>query len=122
MHRALIAFIALLVAAVAEAYLLARIVGHAAGSSYAEAGALVPLLLWAAAPLVGAAVVVALHQRRALAVPLAMVGVVCVVGPLLGFVALVQYSHATPGFMVVAFVLQCAAVLRSALGLRPRAT
>lgn len=121
MHRALAAFIALLAAYVAEAHLLARIVSHPAGPQ-AKEGALLSLLWWSALPLVAAVVVVVLHYRRAGSVPWAMVGVVCVFGPLLGLVALLQYSHATPGFIVVAFVVQCAAVLRSSLRLRQGAT
>jgi len=101
--------VALVIAATAEAILLARILTHPASGGIVEPHALESLVAWAFAPLVAAGVTV-LSFRRRKCVPFRAVLFICFVGPILGFIALRQYSHASPGFLLVAFVAQWVAV------------
>jgi len=102
--------VALVIAATVEAILLARILTHSASGGIVEPHALESLVAWAFAPLVAAGVITVLSFRRRKCVPFRAVLFICFVGPILGFIALRQYSHASPGFLLVAFVAQWVAV------------
>jgi hypothetical protein len=112
-------FASIAVAAIVEAILLRRIVFHQAGGWATPNETFVTLLVWAAVPLVAAAVFVALAlmTRKPLSRITRATAVVAIAGPLFGYIALAQYSHSTPGFMMVGFAVQCVAVLVVAIKL-----
>ena len=101
------------VAAVLELLLLPRIVFHQAGG-WGEPEAIYPYVIaWAAAPFVWSAVLLLAIMARRLAwsrVTTPIV-VVAVAGPLLAYIALVQYGHTTSMLMVIGLGIQCVALL-----------
>lgn len=105
-----LALLALVGAGAAEALLLERILNHPAGGSAVAEGALASMLVWASVPLLGGAALVVLRVQRGHQVPWGVVAVVCIVGPLLCFIALRQYSHATPGLLQLGLLVQCLSV------------
>ncbi len=90
--------------------MLALIVNHPASGGAGAKDALASMLVWASVPLLGAAVLVSSCMQRGSQVPLRAVAVVCIVGPVLSLIALQQYSHAAPGFLLLGFLVQCSAV------------
>ena len=116
---AVLLFASIAVAAILEVILLRRIVFHQAGGWATPGDTFLTLLAWAAVPLVAAGVVtaIALLSRRPLARVTRSVLVAAIAGPVLGYIALAQYSHSTPGFMMLGFAVQCIAVLVAAIKL-----
>ena len=70
-------------------------------------------MAWAAFPLLWAALLIAFSalRRQSLSRITKPVMWVVLAGPILLFIALAQYSHATPGFMVMGLVIQCIALI-----------
>ena len=102
-------------AAVIEAILLPRIVFHQAGG-WGEPESIYPFVLAGAAiPFIWSAVLIGVVVLRRIppALVVALFMVVVFAGPLLGYMALVQYGPATPVLMVVGLVLQCIALLEA---------
>lgn len=122
MQRPLLASMVLLLVASAEAVLLSLILSHPASSGAVAPNALTSLIVWACLPLAGAAGVVWLSFARAKPTPVRSVLLVSLVGLIAGFLALRQYSHAAPGFLVFAFVAQCIVVCYAFAGAIRRAT
>ena len=100
------------VAAVLEFLLLPRIVFHQAGG-WGGPEAIYPYVIaWAAVPFAWSAVLLVTIMARRLAparVTTPFV-VVAVAGPLLAYIALAQYGHATPLFMLIGLGIQCIAL------------
>ena len=117
--RASLLFASIVIAGVLEAMLLRRIVFHQAGGWATPNETFVTLLVWAVVPLVAAAafIAIALISRRSLSRITRATSVAAIAGPLFGYIALAQYSHSTPAFMMVGFAVQCIAVLVVAIKL-----
>ena len=101
------------VAAALEVTLLRRIVFHQAGG-WGEPEAIYPhVIAWAAVPYVWSAVLIVGNMIRRLAAARVTTPfiVVAVAGPLLAYIALAQYGHATPTFMLIGLGIQCIALL-----------
>ena len=115
--RFLITVVALTTAAALEATLLQRIVEHPGGGTTDAAAAFRYLFGWALIPLVVALGVasVAARRLRPERYPLRVLLFVAAVGPLLTFIALSQYSHATPGFLLLGFLGQWIGVIIAAV-------
>jgi uncharacterized membrane protein YeaQ/YmgE (transglycosylase-associated protein family) len=122
MRRALIATLGLGAAGVVEAYFLSRILSHPASGGNVEPGAFASLVAWAALPLLAAAAAMWLAEHRGMPTPTSLVVAIGVVGPCMAGVALAQHSHATPGFLLVAFAVQVVCAIVAFIRLRRHAT
>ena len=100
------------VSAVVEVVLLQRIVFHQAGGWGNPAASFAYVSAWATVPFIWAIVlvVVAVLRKRLVRVSTPLIVLACG-GPVMAYVALAQYSHSTPFFMLVGFAIQCIAAL-----------
>ena len=111
--RAAVLLASLVAAGLVEAILLQRILFHPAGGGVTSPGALTFVLGWAAFPLLWAALLIifcAIKGRPLGRISKSVVSVV-LAGPILLLIALAQYSHATPGFMMLGLIIQCIALI-----------
>jgi hypothetical protein len=114
MLRLWLVLAAVALAAVAEAFLLFGIVSHPAGAGDPSGEGFRSLLAWASLPLIAsAAAAIALHKLGRVIPVKGFVGAV-LAGLLIGALGLIQFSHSTPGFLVVAFLIRCTVVTVSA--------
>ena len=90
-----------------QAAVLFAIATHPAGSGDASGEAFAYLLLWASFPLVGCMAAAVLLRRLGRTVPVRGFSVALLAGTLVAALGSVQFSHATPGFLLLAFVVQC---------------
>jgi hypothetical protein len=105
---------ALVLAAIVEVVLLHQVAFHPAGGGGEPRDALVYLLSWASIPIIGAILLTLV--AAAISVPIVLIKrtmLFCAaIGAVSCVVALAQYSDATPGFLLIGFLLQCGAVFR----------
>ncbi len=101
------------VAAVVEVMLLRRILFHQAGGWGNPEDAFADFAAWAAAPFLwaGLLLIASAAWDRLLSLPIVPLIFAAVAGPLFGYIALAQYSHSTPFFMLIGFGLQGVALL-----------
>jgi hypothetical protein len=105
--------VSLAAAGTVEALLLQRIAFHQAGGWSSPDQAFAYLLIWATVPLLwGALVIVAAYLRRTVRSVTRSILWVSAIGPALAYIALAQYSHSTPGFLLIGFAAQCIVLLR----------
>ena len=111
--RALALLASLAAATVVEVILLYRILFHPAGGGDTPTESFVFVLGWAAVPLLWAAllIVFSVIKRGSLSRITKPILWVVLAGPVLLFIGLVQYGHATPGFMMLALLIQCVALI-----------
>ena len=107
-----IAMVAL--AAAAETAILFAIVTHPAGAGDPTGDAFRNLLEWAAVPLIACVVAALTLNHFGRTVPVRSFGIAVVLGVFFAALGLVQYSHATPGFLMLGFLIQCLLIVISA--------
>ena len=114
-----IAIVLVAATAVIEALNLHAIVNHQASGGDPNGNAFFMLSAWASIPLLGSVVLAFVSHRRSRGLPLVAIASALAIGAILSTVALAQYSHATPGFLMLGFAAQCVILLVAAFR-RPR--
>ena len=114
MNRSLPILLTLIAATgAAELALLSKIAAHPAGTGDATGEVFNFFVTWAALPLVACLFAGVLLVRRGRVVPLAGYSVALGLGVLFAVIALAQYGHATPGFLLLALISQFGLVVVS---------
>ena len=114
MNRVAVVLVAVALVAAAEAAILFAIVTHQAGAGDPTGSAFRLLLGWASLPLIACiAAVFALHHFGR-TIPVRGLLVALLLGALVAFLGLIQYSHSTPGFLMLALLIQLSLVVISA--------
>jgi hypothetical protein len=110
---------ALALAGWAEFALMRAIVFHPAGGWGTPPEVFAGMLVWAALPIVASLALVsfAVIAKRFIPSIVRPLFVVACAGPAFGYIALAQYSHSTPGFMVLGYLVQLVALFVAAFKL-----
>src|SRR4051812_13953099 len=113
--RAATALVALLIGAVADVYFLHAVVFHRAGGWPNPSGSFFQVVAMGMVPFAWAALFLGalIVWRRDASWPLSLFIKIAVLGPLFSSIALAQYSHSSPGFILVGIVWQTAVLTRA---------
>jgi uncharacterized membrane protein len=107
MNRALLVLLAMIATTAAvELTLLSKIAAHPAGGGDETGSIFRFFALWGSVPLVACLVAAVFLARSGRMLPMRRYAVVFGLGIVLVLVALAQYGHATPGFLLLALVGQ----------------